>query len=186
MVPDAAHGPAGKPFVFSNSTEALDTRHDATPERITPFGGPFDAVRDVVRQETSDRQLAMDISSEGTPLTPRPDTIPALDEATAADQELWTTMMEVATADLTQAHDHFGRVFDASDQMDLRDAAMEITIVDNYDGNGEGKLDGAVNDSTILALPRNMVEAMLAPKHRDQGAMNSTPGIRAIRATSSS
>ena len=163
-----------KPFFLYYATAAMHAPQHATPEWIARFDGQFDAGWDVVRQETYERQLAMGIIPEGTLLTPRPDAMPAWDEGTPEEQQLWTTFMEVAAANLAQADYNVGRVLDAIDDMGLGDNTMVIYIVGDNGGSGEGTLEGQFNDSTILSLTRNSLDYMIEHE-AELGSWTSAP-----------
>ena len=100
--------------------------------------------------------------------------MPAWDEGTPEQQQLWTTFMEVAAANLAQADYNVGRVLDAIDDMGLGDNTMVIYIVGDNGGSGEGTLEGQFNDSTILSLTRNSLDYMIEHE-AELGSWTSAP-----------
>ena len=66
-----------KPFFLYFCTGACHSPHQAPPEWIERYRGPFYAGRDRWREETIGRQMDMGVLPDGAELSPRPDWVPA-------------------------------------------------------------------------------------------------------------
>jgi len=78
-----------------STTGATHAPHHATQEWIDKFKGAFDHGWDEQREITFQQQLKLGIFPPNAQLTARPPEIPAWDDATDEEKQLYARMMEV-------------------------------------------------------------------------------------------
>jgi arylsulfatase A-like enzyme len=97
--------------------------------------GRYDAGWDVLRQERHDRQVALGLLPEGTPLPPPNhedgDDVPPWDSLDPADQALYARYMEVYAAMVDSVDQSVGRLHAALDELGEADNTIFLFLSDN-------------------------------------------------------
>jgi arylsulfatase A-like enzyme len=134
-----------KPFFVYYAPGATHAPHHPRREWADKYKGKFDNGWDQLREQTLERQKKLKLVPTTTPLTARPDSIPAWESLSADQRKLYARMMEIYAGYLEQADYNVGRVEQSIADMGLRDNTLVIYIVGDNGASAEAGLEGAIN-----------------------------------------
>jgi arylsulfatase len=112
----------------------------ALEEDIIRYKDRFDAGWDVIREERYDRMRKLGIIDESYRLSPRPDVIPAWEDAPNKEKMQWPRRMEVYNAMIDRMDMGIGRIVEALKQSGEFENTLILFLSDN--GASPGTLDG--------------------------------------------
>ena len=135
-----------KPFFVYWAPGAAHAPHHVAAEWADKYKGKFDHGWDEQRRLTFERQKQIGVIPADTKLTPRPDSIPAWDKATADEKRLYARMQEVFAGFLEHTDAQAGKIVDRLEEMGLRDNTLFIYIVGDNGPSAEGSLTGTLNN----------------------------------------
>ena len=151
-----------KPFFAYWAPGAAHAPHHVAAEWADRYRGKFDHGWDEQRRLTWERQKQLGVIPADTKLTPRPDSIPAWDSASADEKRLYARMQEVFAGFVEHVDAQVGRIVDQLELLKLRDNTLIIYIVGDNGPSGEGSLTGTLNNmKSQQGFPDNP-QAMLA------------------------
>lgn len=110
------------------------------------YKGKFDHGWDKQRELTFQKQKQLGVVPPNTALTPRPDSIPAWDAASADEKRLYARMQEVFAGFLGHVDFQAGRLIGSLDTMGIRDNTLIFYIVGDNGPSAEGSLTGTLNN----------------------------------------
>lgn len=163
-----------KPFFVYWAPGATHTPHHVAPEWADRYQGKFDHGWDEQRRLTWEKQKQLGVIPADTRLTPRPDSIPAWNSASADEKRLYARMQEVYAGFLEHVDAQVGRIVDQLDVLGLRDDTMIVYIVGDNGPSAEGSLTGTLNnmktqqgfpDSPETMLP--LIDEIGSAKHEN-------------------
>lgn len=160
-----------KPFFMYWAPGSVHAPHQALEEDIARFKGKFDHGWDKVREETWRRQLAAGIIPEGTPMTPRPDYVPAWDSLNPQQKAFAARSMEVAAAQLFYQDKQLGRVLDEMRRMGVMDNTLVAVVLGDNGAEGLAGARGTINEFRALVPPPEDEKWMHANTDRLGGPM---------------
>ena len=108
--------------------------------------GRFDMGWDEYRRQTWQRQLDMGVIPAGTALTERPSEIPAWDDATDDEKQLFARFAENYADFLSHVDHQVGRLVDALDGMGELDNTLVVYIIGDNGSSAEGTQTGLLNE----------------------------------------
>jgi arylsulfatase len=135
-----------KPFFVYWAPGAAHAPHHCPKAWADKYKGKFDHGWDAQREETFQRQKALGVIPAETELTPRPDSIPAWDDASADEKRLYARMQEVFAGFLEHVDAQAGRLIDALGTMGVRDNTLIIYVAGDNGPSAEGSLTGTLNN----------------------------------------
>ncbi len=133
-----------KPFFLYVAYTAPHWPLQALPEDIAKYKGKYDKGWDELRKERYARQLQLGIIERSNKLAER-DEIPAWDNLTYDEQQLWKSRMEVYAAMIDRMDQGVGKILDKVKQLKKDDNTLVVFISDNgaeggnYTVGGRGK-----------------------------------------------
>lgn len=139
-----------KPFFIYYAPGATHSPHHVPPQWIEKYKGKFSMGWDALRAQTMKKQKELGIIPEDTELTERPDEIPAWDDQSDEDKEVYCRMMEVYCAFLEFTDHNIGRVLNYIDEIGRGDNTLVMYIQGDNGGSAEGTVQGTTNWLTML------------------------------------
>jgi arylsulfatase len=131
MVSDSKGVRPDRPFFAYVPFGATHAPHQAPASYMSKYRGRFDEGWDVIRQRWFERQLAMGVVPEGTPLAPRNPGVDAWDDLPENQQRLACRLQEAFAAFLDHTDDQIGRLVDGLREMGQLDNTVLVVLTDN-------------------------------------------------------
>lgn len=135
-----------RPFLAYFSTGAAHAPHQPPLDWRGRNEGRFDMGWDEYRRIAWQNQIDRGIIPPGTQLTERPEQIPAWDDHTDEQKELFARQAEVFADFLEHADFEVGRVVDAIEAMGELENTLVIYIIGDNGSSAEGSLVGTPNE----------------------------------------
>jgi arylsulfatase len=139
-----------RPFFAYYATGAAHAPHQPPLDWRGRHSGKFDMGWDRYRTIVHQRQLELGVIPEGTKLTPRPDEIPAWNEASPDEKKLYARFAENYADYLAHTDHEVGRLVSAIEELGIRDDTLVIYIVGDNGCSAEGTLHGCLNEMQSL------------------------------------
>ena len=159
QVVDLRHVDPDKPFLLYVAPGACHSPHQAPVEWIDRYRGAFDRGWDVWRDECAARQQASGIVPAGTPMSDRPEWVPAWDDLSARSKRVFARYMEAFAGFLSHTDHHIGRLLGHLEVTGELDRTLVLLLSDNG-ASSEGGPIGSLNDiRTWNAVPHSIEEA---------------------------
>jgi arylsulfatase A-like enzyme len=156
---DLRHVDVEKPWLLYLATGACHSPHQAPPPWIERYRGHFDAGWDAWREAALARQKAAGLLPDHTELSPRPDWVPAWDDLSAVEQQVYARYMEAFAGFLSHTDAELGRLVDRLGAMGELENTVVVVLSDNG-ASSEGGPVGSLNDARVWnVLPRTVEEA---------------------------
>ena len=133
-----------KPFFLYLAYQTPHTPLQAKPEDLARYRGRYDAGWDELRRQRYERQRALGLIETQARWSPRNPGVPAWDELSEAQRELFASHMEVYAALVDNADRNIGRVLDFLQATGQLDNTLIVVTSDNG-ANSIGGPDGVVN-----------------------------------------
>ncbi len=151
-----------KPFFAYWAPGAAHAPHHVATEWADKYAGQFDHGWDEQRRLTFERQKELGVIPADTQLTPRPDSIPAWEDASTDEQRLYARMQEVFAGFLEHTDAQVGRIVEALELMGLREDTLIVYIVGDNGPSAEGSMTGTLNNMKSQQGFPDDVNTMLA------------------------
>ncbi len=135
-----------KPFFVYWAPGAAHAPHHVAKEWADKYKGRFDHGWDVQRELTFANQKKLGVIPADTKLTPRPDSVPAWDAATADEKKLYARMQEIFAGFLEHVDAQAGRLVDGLETLGIRENTLVIYICGDNGPSAEGSLTGTLNN----------------------------------------
>ena len=139
-----------KPWFVYFSTGAVHAPHHVPADWRGRYEGKFDHGWDRQRELTHARQLEMGVIPPGTKLTPRPEEIPAWDETTEDEREVYLRLMENYAEFMAHTDHEVGRLIDSLEQSGELDNTLVLYLVGDNGASAEGGLEGTFSELASL------------------------------------
>ncbi|WP_156760878.1 arylsulfatase [Microbacterium karelineae] len=145
MIDELRVNDADKPFFLYFAHTAVHGPLQAKPDDIAKYRGAYDAGWDEIRRQRFERQRALGIVPGDAALPPHAPTdgepIPAWDELTDDERELFARHMEVYAAAVDEVDQSLGRLLNHLDALGERENTIVLLASDNG-GTAEGRSTG--------------------------------------------
>ena len=119
-------------------------------EWVDRFRGQFDGEWDKYREDTLERQEKLGVVPPDTQLTVRSEGLPAWDDLSAGQKQIYARMMEVFDGYAAHCDHEMGRIIDAVKQMPGADNTSFIYIVGDNGASAEGGIEGSINENLFF------------------------------------
>lgn len=163
-----------KPFYMYFATGATHAPHHAPKEWIAKYKGQFASGWDKLREETFARQKQLGVIPAEAQLTPRPAEIPAWDEMTPQQKELFERQMETFAGFAAHTDAEVGRLVAHLDEIGQLENTLFFYIVGDNGSSAEGGPEGTYNE--MMALNGIVGQADQMMDHIDEwGGPNTFP-----------
>jgi arylsulfatase A-like enzyme len=163
-----------KPFYIYFSTGATHAPHHVPKEYIEKYKGKFNQGWDMLREETFARQKALGVIPPNAELTSRPAEIPAWDDQTPEQKELFARQMEVFAGFAEHTDHEVGRLVDALEEIGELDNTLFLYVIGDNGSSAEGGPQGTFNE--MMALNGVLSETSQMMDHIDDwGGPNTFP-----------
>jgi arylsulfatase A-like enzyme len=139
-----------KPFYMYFATGATHAPHHVPKEWIEKYKGQFSGGWDKLREETFARQKKLGVIPADAKLTPRPAEIPAWDEMSSQQKELFERQMETFAGFAEQTDYEVGRLIDQLEKIGALDNTLLFYIVGDNGASAEGGPEGTYNEMMAL------------------------------------
>jgi arylsulfatase A-like enzyme len=139
-----------KPFYMYFATGATHAPHHVPKEWIEKYKGQFSGGWDKLREETFARQKKLGVIPADAKLTPRPKEIPAWDEMSSQQKELFERQMETFAGFAEQTDYEVGRLVDQLEEIGALDNTLLFYIVGDNGASAEGGPEGTYNEMMAL------------------------------------
>jgi len=137
--------------------------HHTTKEWRDKYKGKFDMGWDRYREQVLENQKAMGIVAPNTELSPRPEFIPAWDDLSDVQKQVYARFMENFAAFCGHLDDNIGRFIDFLESADLLDNTLVVVVSDNG-ASAEGGPDGTMSEDRfwnyIFQTPEEMLPSL--------------------------
>jgi arylsulfatase len=157
---DQQQANTGRPFFTYLALGAAHAPLHAPKEFIAKYKGKFDQGWDLVRKETFERQKAMGIIPKDAVLPSSNPGIQAWADLNADQKQVYCRLQEVFAGFVDHADYHLGRVFDALDEMGIRDNTL-IALVSDNGASQEGLQNGTLNTDRYRNYFPDTIDEML-------------------------
>ncbi len=163
-----------KPFYLYFATGATHAPHHAPEEWIAKYKGQFAGGWDKLREETFARQKQLGVIPADAKLTPRPAEIPAWDDMTPQQKQLFERQMETFAGFAAHTDAEVGRLVEQLDKIGQLDNTLFFYIVGDNGSSAEGGPEGTYNE--MMALNGIVGKAEQMMDHIDEwGGPNTFP-----------
>ena len=150
-----------KPFYMYFAPGATHAPHHAPKEWIAKYKGRFSGGWDNLRVETFERQKQMGIIPANTKLTPRPKEIPAWDDMSAKQKQLFERQMETFAGFAEHTDNEVGRLVSQLETIGALENTLFFYIVGDNGASAEGGPEGTYNEMMALNGIVGKAEQML-------------------------
>lgn len=148
-----------KPWFCYLATGACHSPHHAPAAWLERYRGHFDQGWDAWRDAALAKQQAEGVVPPHTELSERPEWVPAWDDLSPVERQVYARYMEAFAAYLSHTDHEIGRLIDRLDAMGELDDTVVVVVSDNG-ASSEGGPTGSLNDGRVWnALPRTVEEA---------------------------
>jgi arylsulfatase A-like enzyme len=151
---------AGRPFFLYVAHTAPHFPLHALPEDIARYEDRYTAGWDRVREARYQRMRQLGVIDERHPLSPRPSTVPAWEDAKNHDE--WSRLMAVYAAMIDRMDQGIGRIVRALEETGVRENTLVLFLSDNG-GTAEQVAGRGLNDPTVPIGARGSYVAYLEP-----------------------
>lgn len=134
-----------KPFFMYFAPGATHAPHQIPLEYADKYRGKFDGGWDQLREETFARQKKLGVVGPDAELTKRHDLIDAWADMSEEIKPFLIRQMEVYAGFLEYADHHVGRLFDALDELGIKDDTIIYYMIGDNGPSSEGAMQGAFN-----------------------------------------
>jgi arylsulfatase len=180
MVKHAKASNPSKPFLLYFAHIAIHAPLQCKPSDLANHRGAYDAGWDAVRQARHERQVALGLLPEGTPLPPRNpedgDDVEAWDSLSAEDQALFARYMEVYAAMVDSVDQSVGRLYAALEELGEADNTIFVFLSDNG-ASREGEAEGTTSYFRTL-VSKNVTD--MEDHEFDQGRIDLAGGPQTL------
>jgi arylsulfatase A-like enzyme len=163
-----------RPFFVYFATGAAHAPHQPPLDWRGRHEGKFEMGWDEYRRIVHERQLKLGVVPEGTKLTPRPKEIPAWEDASPEEKQLYSRFMENYADFLEHTDFEVGRLVDAIEQMGQLDDTLILYIAGDNGASAEGTLTGTINEIQSLNGLQPTLEQVL-PRIDEIGLPGTSP-----------
>jgi arylsulfatase A-like enzyme len=139
-----------KPFYMYFATGATHAPHHAPKEWIAKYKGQFKDGWDELREATFARQKKLGVIPADAKLTPRPKEIPAWDDMSAAQKQLFERQMETFAGFAEHTDVEVGRLVAQLEKIGELDNTLFFYIVGDNGSSAEGGPEGTYNEMMAL------------------------------------
>lgn len=139
-----------KPFYLYFATGATHAPHHAPKEWIAKYKGRFQAGWDKLREETFAKQKRLGVIPADAKLTPRPKEIPAWDDMTAKQKQLFERQMETFAGFAEHTDAEVGRLVAQLEKIGALENTLLFYIVGDNGSSAEGGPEGTYNEMMAL------------------------------------
>jgi len=139
-----------KPFYMYYATGATHAPHHAPKEWIAKYKGRFSGGWDKLREETFARQKKLGVIPADAKLTPRPKEIPAWDDMSAKQKQLFERQMETFAGFAAHTDHEVGRLVAQLEAIGELDNTIFYYIVGDNGASAEGGPEGTFNEMMAL------------------------------------
>ena len=146
---DVKHVAPERPFFLYFAPGGTRAPHHVPKEWIAQYDGKFDNGWDHYREETLKRQIELGIAPAGTVLSPRDPSIPAWDELTPQQQQIFADQMEVFAAYVSFVDFNIGQLVALLEELGQLDNTLILVTSDNG-ASIEGGDEGNPNEVTFF------------------------------------
>lgn len=150
-----------RPFYLYFATGATHAPHHAPKSWIEKYKGQFAGGWDKLREETFERQKKLGIIPANTKLTPRPKEIPAWDDMSAAQKQLFERQMETFAGFAEHTDHEIGRLIAQLEAIGELENTLLFYIVGDNGSSAEGGPEGTYNEMMALNGVLGKAEQML-------------------------
>jgi arylsulfatase len=112
---------------------------------IEAYKGQFDGGWDAMREHILKHQIALGVVPEGTPLTPRPNALPAWDSLSEKQKQVAARLMETFAGFLAHTDHQIGRLVQTLKDLNEFDNTLFVYIAGDNGSSAEGGLAGSIN-----------------------------------------
>lgn len=151
---------ADRPFFLYVAHTAPHFPLHALPRDIARYEDRYTAGWDRVREARYQRMRQLDIIDERHPLSPRPPTVPAWEDAENRDE--WSRLMAVYAAMIDRMDQGIGRIVRALEDTGVREHTLVLFLSDNG-ATAEQVAGRGLNDPTVPIGARGSYVAYLEP-----------------------
>ncbi len=134
-----------QPFFMYFATGAAHAPLQVPKQWTEAYRGQFDGGWDAMREHILKRQIALGVVPEGTPLTPRPDALPAWDSLSDPQQQVAARLMETFAGFLAHTDHQIGRLVQTLKDLNEFDNTIFVYIAGDNGSSAEGGLAGSIN-----------------------------------------
>jgi arylsulfatase A-like enzyme len=148
-----------KPWLLYLATGACHSPHQAPQRWIARYHGRFDAGWDRWRDAALRRQITAGLLPAHTALSPRPGWVPAWDDLSSEEHQVYARYMEAFAGMLSHTDAEVGRLVEWLERNGELDRTLMLILSDNG-ASSEGGPVGSLNDARAWnVVPRTMEEA---------------------------
>ena len=134
-----------QPFFMYFATGAAHAPLQAPKQWVDAYKGQFDGGWDAMREHILERQIALGVAPEGTPLTPRPDALPAWESLSDKQKQVAARLMETFAGFLAHTDHQIGRLVQTLKEINEFDNTIFVYIAGDNGSSAEGGLAGSIN-----------------------------------------
>jgi arylsulfatase len=139
-----------KPFYMYFATGATHAPHHVPKEWIAKYRGQFKGGWDKLREETLARQKKLGVIPADTKLTARPKEIPAWDDMSAQQKQLFERQMETFAGFAEHTDAEVGRLVAQLEKIGALENTLFFYIVGDNGSSAEGGPEGTYNEMMAL------------------------------------
>ena len=139
-----------KPFYMYFATGATHAPHHVPKEWIAKYKGQFKDGWDKLREATFARQKKLGVIPKDTKLTPRPKEIPAWDDMSAQQKQLFERQMETFAGFAEHTDAEVGRLVAQLEKLGTLENTLFFYIVGDNGSSAEGGPEGTYNEMMAL------------------------------------
>jgi len=150
-----------KPFFVYYAPGATHAPHHVPKKYIEKHKGEFEEGWDKMREEILKRQIATEISPEGTQLTEKPSAIPNWDDLTDDEKTLFKHQAEVFAAYIDMMDYEVGRLVGAIEDINELDNTLIFFVYGDNGTSAEGGRNGMFSEMTYFNGVHEKVEDMI-------------------------
>ena len=167
-----------KPFFVYFATGGVHAPHMVHKKWADKYRGKFDQGRDMLRDETLERQLDREIVPPGTVLAQKPDEVDDWDSHTDNERRLYARQAEFFAGLVEHTDYQAGRVVEALESIGILDDTLVIYISGDNGTSAEGERDGYFNWYSMMNRFPESIEYQLS-RLDEWGTINSYPHMAA-------
>ncbi|MDG0979549.1 MAG: sulfatase-like hydrolase/transferase [Halieaceae bacterium] len=134
-----------QPFFMYFATGAAHAPLQVPKQWIDNYQGQFDGGWDTMREHILQRQIALGVVPKDTPLTPRPQALPAWDSLSPKQQQVAARLMETFAGFLAHTDHEIGRLVQTLKDLNEFDNTIFVYIAGDNGSSAEGGLAGSIN-----------------------------------------
>ena len=136
---------AEQPFFMYFAPGAVHAPLQVPKQWIDAYKGQFDGGWDAMREHILERQIALGVVPKGTPLTPRPDALPAWESLSDKQKQVAARLMETFAGFLAHTDQQIGRLVQTLKDLNEFDNTIFVYVAGDNGSSAEGGLAGSIN-----------------------------------------